>query len=145
MNQKWDKRFIDLAYLVSSWSRDPSTKCGAVIVDPHKRIVSVGFNGFPRGTNDDEQLYADRKEKYPRVVHAEQNAILFSKRDITNCTIYVVPMLPCSQCAAAIIQSGITQVIAVAADPKTACRWDNFRTSMKMFDEAGVTYKIIHR
>lgn len=143
---KWDKRFIELAYLIASWSKDPSTKCGAVIVDENKRIVSVGFNGFPKGTNDCQKLYNDREEKYRRVVHAEQNAILFSHRNINNCTLYVVPMPPCSQCAGMIIQSGIKRVVSILPTSEQQKRWGvDFETTITMFKETNIELYYIRK
>ncbi len=103
---KWDQRFIDLAAFIASWSKD-TTKVGAVIVDDQKRVVSTGYNGFPRGTCDDE---LPRERKLLRVLHAESNAIDFAYRDITGCTLYVTHP-PCAQCMARIIQTGITRVV----------------------------------
>ena len=100
--------------MVANWSKDPSTKCGAVITHPDHRVVSVGFNGFPKGTSDDIELYNNRDEKYRRVVHSEKNAILFAKGiDLNDCIMYIVPMPPCSQCAGMIIQSGIKRVVTI--------------------------------
>lgn len=131
----WNKRFMELAKLVASWSKDPSTQCGAVIVD-NKRIVSVGFNGFPRGVRDDESLYSDRTTKYPRVLHAEANAMAFAYRDLVGCTIYIWPMLPCAQCAAMIVQRGIKRVVSINTQPE---RWtDSINFSLGLFEEAGV-------
>jgi len=136
---KWHARFIDLAYLVASWSKDPSTKCGAVIVDQNKRIISVGFNGFPKGTSDDTGLYDNREEKYRRVIHAEKNAILFAQKDLAGCTLYVVPMPPCSQCAGMIIQSGITLVVTIEPSTEHIKRWGvDILSTKQMFNEAGV-------
>lgn len=104
----WDKRFMDLAKLISSWSKDPSTKCGTVVVDLNKRIVSVGYNGYACGVLDTD--YEDREKKYEKVIHAEVNAILFANKDITGCRMYNYPLPPCSRCMSVIIQSGITQV-----------------------------------
>jgi len=141
MSSKWDKRFLDLAEQVASWSKDPSTKCGAVIVKG-KFIVSVGFNGFPAGCKDDEEIYADRPRKYKRVLHAEMNALLSAKQDLTGCTIYVHPFCPCSQCAAAIIQSGIVEVITKAPSAELIERWgDSITESLEMFKEAGIVYQ----
>src|SRR4030067_2638115 len=106
MNNKWDLRFINLAYHISNWSKDPSTKCGAVITHGN-RIVSLGFNGFPAGVLDHDDRLLDRELKYKMVLHAEVNALLFAGTDLSDCTLYVVPMAPCSRCAAQIIQSGI--------------------------------------
>lgn len=110
MTTKWDKRFMDLAEHVAQWSKDPSTKVGAVIVDRCRKVVSMGYNGFPQGVDDDIDRYVDRPLKYSLVVHAELNAILNAKRDVENCTLYVT-LSPCRECAKAIIQSGIYDVV----------------------------------
>jgi len=136
---KWDERFMAMAELVASWSKDPSTKCGAVIVDPNKRVISLGFNGFPKGTKDDPKLYEDRPEKYRRVVHAEKNAILFAKQDLTACILYVT-LPPCSQCAGMIIQAGITQVITKHPTTEQLKRWEaDIKTTISMFHDVGIT------
>ena len=139
MKSKWDARFLELAKHVSSWSKDPSTKCGAVIVDTDRRVISLGFNGFPINTSDATELYVDREEKYRRVIHAEQNAMAFSYRDIRGCSIYVWPMPPCSQCSAMIIQRGIRRVITVRPTDEQVNRWgDGFLSSESMLRDAGV-------
>ena len=139
MNRKWDKRFLAMARLISTWSKDPSTQCGAVIVDLQKRIISVGFNGFPAGADDDESIYQDRERKYKRVLHGEINSILFAKQDLTGYSIYVWPMPPCSQCAAAIIQSGICRVVTIAPTKEQRGRWGkDFSETIQMFSEARV-------
>jgi len=128
-----------MAELISTWSKDPSTQCGAVIVDRRNRVVSVGFNGFPAGVSDRDDHYQNREEKYRRVIHAEKNAILFAKQDLTGCTLYVYPMPPCSQCAAAIIQSGIKQVVTVEQSAEQAERWGkDIAVTQEMFAECGV-------
>jgi len=135
---KWDKRFIELAYLVASWSKDNSTKCGAVIVDENKRIVSVGFNGFPKNTNDDEKLYDNREEKYRRIIHAEQNCLAFSYRDVTGFTLYCTHC-PCAQCAAMVVQRGICRVVFKKPTKEFLSRWgSDIRISLDMFKEANV-------
>ena len=105
---KWSKRFLDLATLVSHWSKDNSTKVGAVIVDDHNRIISVGYNGFPKGVEDTYNI--DREEKLRRTIHAEENAILFANRSVEGCTLYVTHH-PCSRCTAKLIQVGIKKII----------------------------------
>lgn len=133
---KWDRRFLALANHIRTWSRDPSTQVGAVIVRPDRTIASVGFNGFPRGTSDDPALYADREVKYQRVVHAEINAILSAREPLSGYCLYVAPLHPCSQCAAAIIQSGIKRVVAQTSN---RADWaDRFKMAKQLFDEAGV-------
>lgn len=134
-SQKWDLRFIELAKLVGSWSKDPSTQVGAVIVDDNNRIVSVGYNGFPKGIMDNERLQ-DRDTKYKIVVHGEINAILFANKSVAGCTLYTIPFEPCPRCAGLIIQSGIKRVVA----PKnTNARWEeDFKISRELFSEAKV-------
>ena len=112
--EKWDRRFLNVAELVSSWSKDPRKKCGTVIVRPDRSIVSVGFNGFPRGVADRPEHLADREEKLGRVVHAEVNAILAAKETLTGCTMYIWPSgigPSCDRCTTCIIQVGITRVV----------------------------------
>ena len=110
----WDEYFMGVAMLSALRSKDPSTKVGACIVNQNKRIVGIGYNGFPCGCSDDEFPWAREGEfgdtKYPYVVHAELNAILNSKYDLRGCTIYV-SLFPCNECAKAIIQSGIRRIV----------------------------------
>ena len=135
----WDIRFLDLAKHISLWSKDPSTKVGAVIFDSDKRIVSIGYNGFPKGVCDDPQRYDDRDMKYKMVVHAEANAILFAQRNLNGCSIVTYPFMPCSGCASLIIQSGIKRCIAPKLSEELAKRWkDSCDISRTMFKEAGV-------
>lgn len=110
--RRWDRRYIQMARHISTWSLDPSTQCGAVIVDPKRRVISTGYNGFPRGMPDDPALYEDRDEKYPRIVHADMNALLFAKRDLDGCTIYTWPFLPCARCFVHLAQAGIDRYVA---------------------------------
>ncbi len=139
---KWQKRFFDLAALVSTWSKDPSSQVGAVIVDDKKRIISVGFNGLPIGVEDTNERLETRELKYELVVHAEANAILTAQRSVAGCTIYVHPYLPCSRCAGAIIQAGISRV--VVEDRPIPERWlTNFNLAKSILEEAGVKVDII--
>lgn len=133
--KKWDERYINLAKHIADWSKDPSTKVGAVIVDDKGRIVSLGFNGFPQKISDNDRLN-DRDEKYNVIVHAEANAILFANKDLSGYTIYTYPFQPCSRCAGLIIQSGIKRVVTIKNDNP---RWKkDFGTSEQMLVEAGV-------
>lgn len=143
---KWDKRFLELAGHVSQWSKDPSTKVGAVITDKHNRLLGIGYNGFPRHCCDDEELYDNRKTKYARVVHAEANAILnATSRDLTGATIFCT-LFPCSNCAGLIIQSGIKSVVSYAPEEAVAHRFaESFAVSENMLREAGIDYWIYHR
>lgn len=136
---KWNRRFMELAKHISTWSKDPSTQVGAVIADELNRIVSVGYNGFARSVDDTMERLDNRSLKYEMVVHAEPNAILFAKQSLSGCSIYVYPLPPCSRCAALIIQSGLKKVFF----PKQEIHetWKNsWELSKQMFDEAGVEY-----
>lgn len=135
----WDQWFLGMAKYVSSASKDPSTQVGAVIVDPMKRVVSMGFNGFPQGVSDDERLN-DRAQKYEIVVHAETNCVLFAQRPVKGCAIYVWPLPPCSRCASILIQAGIKRVVS----PPATERWEaSCAMSASLFKEAGVETKMI--
>lgn len=109
--KKWDSRFLTLAGEVAKWSKDPSTQVGAVIFRPDLTIVSMGFNGFPRGTDDAPELYENRAIKYERVIHAELNAILSAREPLKGYSI-ATTLYPCSRCAGAIIQAGLARVVA---------------------------------
>lgn len=141
----WDNYFLGLTEYVASASKDPSTKCGAVLVRPDKTIASTGFNGFPKKTSDDESLYADRETKYGRVVHAEVNAILHCRDAFpyTGYTLYTaqIPQIgpSCDRCTTVILQTGINRVVFTkAASPPD--RWNDATTrAFEMYREAGVT------
>lgn len=136
----WDARLLSLASLVASWSRDPSTKVGCVIVRPNNTIASVGFNGFPRGVNDDEELYANRDIKLARTIHAEENAVLNAAESVDGYTAYVTAP-PCMHCTAVLIQAGITTVKFLEPSTDLKARWgDQFAYSEAFFAEAGVEY-----
>lgn len=130
----WHWRFLDLARYISNWSKDPSTKVGAVIVDDHRRIISTGYNGLPQGVADTHDRYATREIKYEMIVHGEVNAMLFAKQDLAGTTLYTWPFMPCNRCAGLIIQSGIRRVIAPYCDNE---RWAaSFAMTQSMFSEA---------
>lgn len=139
MSDKWDIRFLQLAKLVSSWSKDPSTQTGAVIVRPDRTIASVGFNGFPRKIEDTPELLYNREEKYKRVIHCELNAILSSRERLDGYTLYNWPGQSCSRCAVHIIQAGITRVVAPSNDSDFAKRWKHeTELAESLFKEAGI-------
>lgn len=138
----WDEYFMGMALHAATRSKDPSTKVGAVIVDNERRIVSVGFNGPPRGTDD--SAVADRAAKLCRTLHAELNAILFAgRRDMGHCAIYTTHH-PCGNCAAAIVQVGIKQVFHLPTPADFVNRWyADMRQAQLMFEEAGVTRRVV--
>lgn len=136
---KWDLRFLDMAKLVASWSKDPSTGIGAVITDQRNRVLSVGFNGLPRGIDDSELLLNNRQLKYKTIIHAEENALLFANGSVRGSTVYVWPMPPCSSCCSKLIQSEVARVVSVLPTPELQERWgESYRISLDMFAEAGV-------
>lgn len=120
---KWDIRFLQMARLVSTWSKDPSTKTGAVIVRSNLTIAGVGFNGFPQSMNDNEELYNNREEKYSRIVHCEVNAAIFAKGSIQGAVLYTWPFLSCDRCCVQMLQSGIRRFVAPQATPDQLTRW----------------------
>lgn len=140
--EKWDLRFLEMARLVASWSKDPSTCVGAVLVRPDRTVASVGYNGFPRGVSDSPELYENREEKYARVIHAEENAILNAKEPTRGYTLYVSTE-PCDGCTARTIQSGVGRVVAYAASEELKTRWQkSFDRCQNMRDEAGIEYVV---
>jgi dCMP deaminase len=140
----WDEYFMGVALLAAQRSKDPSTQVGACIIDGDKRILSTGYNGFPKGCSDDEYPW-NRDEslgetKYQYVVHAELNAILnASGKSLSGATVYV-GLFPCHECAKAIIQSGITEVIYLSDKYHDT---PSMTASRKMLDSAGVKYRQI--
>lgn len=148
VNRKWDIRFMRLAREIASWSKDPSSKLGAVIVNDERKILATGYNGFPKGIEDTEERLNNRELKYPMIVHAETNALmnaLNSGVSVKGGTIYIYGLPPCSDCTKLLIQAGITH-IAMSPDPfvyvtKWTDVWES--TSNKMIKEVGtisVTY-----
>lgn len=138
----WDEYFMGIALLSAKRSKDPSTQVGACIVNSEKKIVGVGYNGLPTGCDDDAFPWAREGDflntKYPFICHAELNAILNSiSRDLNGCSIYV-DLFPCNECAKAIVQSGIKEVVFL--EDKYADT-DRVKASKMLFDHAGVSYR----
>ncbi|MDO5732678.1 MAG: dCMP deaminase family protein [Eubacteriales bacterium] len=138
----WDEYFMGVALLAAQRSKDPSTQVGACIVDQRRKIVSTGYNGLPSGLDDDEFPWAREGDywetKYPYVCHAELNAILNNPgKDFFGCSIYVA-LFPCNECAKAIIQSGIREVIYISDKYHDS---DSCRASRRMLEAAGVQWR----
>ena len=135
----WDEYFMGVALLSAYRSKDPRTQVGACIVGAGNRIMSMGYNGLPAGCSDDEFPWesegAQLDTKYPYVCHAELNAILNSGgRSLAGCKIYVA-LFPCNECAKAIIQCGIKQVLYLS---DKYAEQPQFRASRRLFEAAGV-------
>lgn len=138
-NWKWDRRFMRLAREVSTYSKDPSTQTGAVIVSPDKTDIVLGYNGFARNMSDDPALYADREKKYSRVIHCEMNAALNAKRSLVGYTLYTWPFLSCDRCAVHMAQVGIVRVVAPLPTADQLTRWGPaFEKTRSYFAEAGI-------
>lgn len=141
-SEKWERRFLGLAQFISTWSKDPSTKAGAVIVDDYRRVVSHGYNGFPRGVIDSDSRYDDRDTRLLMVVHAEANALSNAPIPIRGTTLFCTNF-PCNECAKLIIQEGIYSVVCPPPQQGFSMRWaKSIEASKTMFDEAGVQYRI---
>ena len=143
MNPKWDVRFLDLAAHIAQWSKDPSTKVGCVVVGSDREIRSTGFNGFPRGIDDNLERLEDRAQKYPLICHAEENAIMHAARigvSLKDCKAYVT-WPPCTRCARSLIQAGVREIIYPAGSDIPE-RWrEDFERSTGMLREAGLTVR----
>ena len=141
----WDRRYLDLAHHISSWSKDPSRKIGAVVVGAGGQILSIGYNGFPRGIKDDERLH-DRETKYPLVVHAEMNAIYNATLNgisLRDSTLYVWGLPVCSDCARGVIQVGIKRVVMNTTEGQIGHWHEHWDRTAAMFDEAGLKYEFL--
>lgn len=134
----WDEYFMGLAHLSALRSKDPNTQVGAAIVDENHRVVSVGYNGMPKGCSDDVFPWSREgallQTKYAFVVHAELNAILNSKYSVSGCTLYV-SLFPCNECAKAIIQAGIRRIVYESDKYQNT---DNTIASRRMLKAAGI-------
>lgn len=140
-NDIWHKRFLKESMNIAQWSKDPSTKCGAIIVDDKRRIISTGYNGFPRGIEDTEERLNDRDTKYGLIIHAEMNAILFCKSPFEGSTLFVAPMPPCIRCAVIIVQAGISHIVTAKIPDYLKDRWgESAANSKAIFEEAGISY-----
>lgn len=145
MLNKWDNRFLELATFISNWSKDNSTKTGAVVIGPDREIRATGYNGLCRGVNDDMPERQERPTKYDFFEHAERNAIYnacLTGTSLKGCTLYCTHA-PCTDCARAIIQAGIKKVVTHKVDLENAPKgtWrDKLEYSRQMFTEAGIEY-----
>ena len=139
----WDQRFLNLAKHISEWSKDPSTKVGCVVVGPDREIRSTGFNGLPRGIEDNDERLNNREIKYPLICHAEENAIMHAARigiSLKDCTAYVT-WPPCTRCARSLIQAGVSTII-YPKDIEIPERWmEDFNLSLNMLKEAKINIK----
>lgn len=149
--EKWDRRYLKIAEEVSHWSKDPSSKIGAVIVNDLGQIVATGYNGFPRGVHDDEDRYNNRELKYKLVAHAEFNAVIQAGKEAKGGTLYVYPgwgrPCMCCDCAKSAIQGGIRRVVGLVReqDKDKLERWkESLALAQMMCDEAGIETEVLY-
>ena len=141
-NNKWDIRFLNLAKHISKWSKDPSTKVGAVIVDKNNRVISVGYNGFAKSINDND--LQNRELKYEKTIHAEMNCLLFANTSLVGFKIYVYPLPPCARCMTMLIQAGISEIITCELKGDLKERWnDSYNIAFDMAKEANICVRFI--
>ena len=141
----WGDKYTHLAKEISTWSKDPSTKVGAVVIGEYGQLLSQGYNGFPRGIHDTDDRLNNRERKYELVVHAEMNAIYnasLSGMSLKGATLYVYGLPICNECAKGIIQVGIKKVVA-CRPKKYNSDWDKSnKLAENIFKEAEVMYLI---
>lgn len=136
---KWDARFLELAEHVAEWSKGPRKRIGAVIVRPDKSIASLGYNGPPRGFDDEAFLRMTREDQHSFVIHAEHNALrqTHDAESVAGYTLYVSPLFPCARCANKIAQAGIARVVAYCGHISQDWR-ESAEEAERIFIEAGV-------
>lgn len=135
--EQWDRRFIELAYHIASWSNYPGRKVGAVVVDARNNIKSTGYNGLPRGVEDNNLQRFNPEVKYKWAEHAERNAIFNAGVSLVGCRMYV-SWFPCMDCARAIVQTGIGELIAIEPDLEDKDWGNDFKLVIELLEEAGV-------
>ena len=141
----WGDKYIHLAKEISTWSKDPSTQVGAVVIGEHGQLLSQGYNGFPRGIKDSEERLNNRERKYELVVHAEMNAIYNASLNgvsLKGSTLYVYGLPICNECAKGIIQVGIQKVVAMRPEKYNIAWEESINNARALFSEADVMYLI---
>jgi dCMP deaminase len=140
----WDRYFLNVAEAVSTASKDPSTKVGAVIARPDRSMASFGYNGFPRGIADTSERLNNRETKYGLVVHGEINAILSAREPLHGYTLYTWPFITCKNCSLLVTQSGISRVVAPQLPAHLKERWaTSVAEAAAIYEEAGVAWELI--
>lgn len=145
---KWVQRYLEMAKLVSTWSKDPSTRVGAVAVGKHGQILSTGYNGFPRKIDDTQDRLNDRPTKYEFTIHAEMNIVYNASLtgiSLDGSSVYVYGLPVCSECTKGLIQAGVSRVVMmVKASDEAMDRWSgSTQKSLDMFSEAGIEVTMV--
>lgn len=140
MMNKWTHRYLSVAKLIGSWSKDPSSQIGAIVVGPDGQILSQGYNGFARGIKDSANRLNNREEKYEHIIHAEMNCIYNASligQSLRGGHLYVYGLPVCHHCAPGIIQVGINKIV-MQFDPEKEGPWiESGMRARKRFREAG--------
>lgn len=139
---KWQRRYLNVAKEIASWSKDPGTKVGAIAVGDKGQILSQGYNGFPRGVKDTPERLEDREKKLKFTIHAELNLVFnasFTGTSLEGTTVYVYGLPTCSDCAKAMIQAGVKTVVIPVSQIDRKPEWkESWELSKLMFSEAGL-------
>jgi dCMP deaminase len=138
---------MEMAQVISTWSKDPSSQIGAVVVNDERRILATGYNGFPKGIADTEERLNNKEEKYSLIIHAEMNALmnaLYSGVSLKDSTLYVYGLPVCSSCAKCVIQAGVKRVV-IPTIKTTKANWQYLweKESAPMFEESGVQITVL--
>lgn len=141
---RWDRHFLEECFHIAKLSKDPSTKCGAVIVRPNRTVASQGFNGFPKNMRDDPELYNNRDIKYDRTVHSEMNSLIYAREPLDGYTLYTSPVPSCSRCCIHMLQAGISRFVAPQPTEDFLTRWaDSLKRTKEYILEAGATLDLV--
>ncbi len=148
LSNKWDKRYMELAKVISTWSKDPSKKIGAIAIGSKGQVLAQGFNGFPRGIDDADDRLNDRETKYKYVVHAEMNLIYnatFNGISLDGSTVYIYGLPLCSECAKGLIQVGIKRIVMSRDSLENIDeRWqESFELTLQLLNESGIHWKTV--
>jgi len=148
LSNKWDNRYMELAKAVSTWSKDPSKKIGAIAIGSKGQVLAQGFNGFPRGIDDTDERLNDRETKYKYVVHAEMNLIYnatFNGISLDGSTVYIYGLPLCSECAKGLIQVGVKRIVMSRDSLEDVDeKWqDSFDLTLQLLNESGIHWKTV--
>lgn len=144
LSSSWKHKYIELAKHISTWSKDPSTRVGAVAVGKHGQILSQGYNGIPRGVHDTSERLNIKETKYKFVVHAEQNCIYNATLNgvsLNGADLYVYGLPVCSECAKGVVQVGIKRVFMCHPFDISSTWSDSHELSKLMFTEVGIEFE----
>lgn len=148
LSNKWDNRYMELAKAVSTWSKDPSKKIGAIAIGSKGQVLAQGFNGFPRGIDDTDERLNDRETKYKYVVHAEMNLIYnatFNGISLDGSTVYIYGLPLCSECAKGLIQVGVKRIVMNKDSLESSNdKWlESFELTIQLLNESGIHWKTV--